>query len=684
MFRFFRFINIFVSLLIFCFIINISELRAASNTYPKKANYFLKWTIANHEVPELAKWDLLILDMEVQENSRANLKKIRQLNPDIIILAYITSQEANANIYQSEWSREATLRKKLIDNIIDGWWLKNNNSHRTSFWPGTYLLNLSNGAKTNSAGQRWNDFLPEFVKREIISTGLWDGIFYDNIWGDITWASANIDINNEGQVRPADYIDRAWSDGVKKMLQKTRQLLGSQYLILGNGKVFSGYQNLLNGVMFEGFPAQWESSGNWGEIISTYSRIKDSNNHPNVTVINSYNSNRHNYQAMRYGLASTLMESHGYFSFDFSNESHGQLWWYDEYDNNLGQAQSAAYNLLDRSNSNYKNGLWRRDFSEGIVLVNSTKQEQLYVFKQEEFQKINGSQDRSVNNGTIVNYVKLKPEDGLILIRRSSSVGTIRNSAFNNGDFIRVFDRNGHQSRAGFFAYLDAYPANSQIIVTDIDNDGQDETLVNYRGVISIYRNNRKIREFKPYEGMFKGEISLAVADLNGDRTKEIITGAGQGGGPHVRVFDNTGRPLIGGFFAYDKNFRGGVRVAVMDLDGDGTQEIITAAGIGGGPHIRVFNKDGRPLIGGFFAYDKNFRGGVSLAVGDIDGDGQREIITAPGPGGRPEVKIFDKDGRLMKSFLAYEDSFRSGLRVMTDDLDKDNISDILVGSISF
>ena len=86
MFRFFRFINIFVSLLVFCFIINISELRAASNTYPKKANYFLKWTIANHEVPELAKWDLLILDMEVQENSRANLKKIRQLNPDIIIL----------------------------------------------------------------------------------------------------------------------------------------------------------------------------------------------------------------------------------------------------------------------------------------------------------------------------------------------------------------------------------------------------------------------------------------------------------------------------------------------------------------------------------------------------------------------------------------------------------------------
>ena len=133
----------------------------------------------------------------------------------------------------------------------------------------------------------------------------------------------------------------------------------------------------------------------------------------------------------------------------------------------------------------------------------------------------------------------MKPEDGLILIRRSSSVGTIRNSAFNNGDFIRVFDRNGHQKSSWIFAYLDAYPANSQIIVTDIDNDGQDETLVNYRGVISIYRNNRKIKNLNLKVCL---KISLAVADLNGDRTKEYYC-AGQEEGP-CSSFDNTGRPF--------------------------------------------------------------------------------------------------------------------------------------------
>ncbi|MDD4902835.1 MAG: hypothetical protein PHE24_06955, partial [Patescibacteria group bacterium] len=61
--------------------------------YPKLANYYLRWDIPNTEVDNLAKWDVLVLDMEVQHNSLANLRKLRQLNPNIIILAYITSEE---------------------------------------------------------------------------------------------------------------------------------------------------------------------------------------------------------------------------------------------------------------------------------------------------------------------------------------------------------------------------------------------------------------------------------------------------------------------------------------------------------------------------------------------------------------------------------------------------------------
>lgn len=665
----------------------ISSKSSALNTkneYPKLANYFLKWTIEDYEVEELAKWDLLVLDMEVQENSRENLKKIKQLNPDIIILAYITSEEANADIYNSEWSYNATLRKRLFDGIDNGWWLRDSSSNRISFWPGTYMLNLSDGAKTNSQGKRWNDYLPEFVKNEIISTGLWNGVMYDNIWGDVAWVNGKISLENNGQTKSINETNTAWANGTKKMLQKTRQLLGNDFLILGNGKVYLGYQDVLNGVLFESFPASWESNGDWGQILSTYSNIEKMNKTPNATIVNSYDSNRTNYQKVRFGLGSTMLQSSGYFSFDFDVSSHNQTWWYDEYDADLGKALSSAYNLLDKNSSTYKKGLWRRDFEKGIILVNSTDSEQTYIFKNEEFEKINGTQDRSVNNGSVINYIKIKSKDGVILFKKASIVSTIRNSSFNNGDFIRVFNRSGNQSKSGFFAYLDKYPANSQILVSDIDNDAQDETLVNSRGIITIYKNGSKIREFKPYDGLFKGEISFAVADLNGDGTREIITGAGAGGGPHVRIFSKEGKLLTGGFFAYDKNFRGGVKVAVMDLDGDGTQEVITAAGSGGGPHIRVFTKDGRSLTAGFFAYDQKFKGGVAITVGDVNGDGEKEIITAPGVGSKPEVKIFTKDGKFISSFLAYESTFTSGLRVMCDDIEGDGTYEILTGTLNF
>ncbi len=681
-----KYLKILILPLILALFLFYNETRAITvkNTYPKLANYFLKWSIADYEVSELAKWDLLVLDMEVQENSRANLIKIRELNPDIIILAYITSQEANADIYNSPWSYNASLRKKLLNGLDDGWWLKDKNGQRITFWEGTYMLNLSDGAKSNSSNKKWNDYLPEFMAKEVISTGLWDGVFYDNTWSDITWVKGDVDIYNTGQIKSTSEIDNAWAEGNKKMLKKTRDLIGPNYLILGNGKIYDGYQNLLNGVMFEGFPAEWESSGNWGGIINTYSSIKNLNSDPKITVVNSYSNSRQDYRAMRFGLVSTLMENHGYFSFDFGTTDHSQIWWYDEYNTSLGRAQNTSYNLLDRHNYNYKDGLWRRDFEEGIAIINSTDKEQLHVFKNEEFEKINGTQDRSVNNGSIINYIQIKAKDAIVLLKRDSSFTTVKNNSFNNGDFIRVFNEDGRQIRSGFFAYLDGFPANSQIIITDIDNDEKEEIIVNSKGIISIYKNSLKIREFKPYDGLFKGEISLAVADLDGDGSKEIITGAGQGGGPHIRVFSKDGKPLIGGFFAYDNNFRGGVSVAVMDLDGDGTQEIITAAGIGGGPHIRVFSKDGKPLIGGFFAYDNNFRGGVSLAVGDVNGSGQKEIITAPGPGGSSEIKIFNKEGGFIKSFPSYDQAPSSGLRVTTDDLDNNGISEILVGSINF
>jgi hypothetical protein len=45
----------------------------------------------------------------------------------------------------------------------------------------------------------------------------------------------------------------------------------------------------------------------------------------------------------------------------------------------------------------------------------------------------------------------------------------------------------------------------------------------------------------------------------------EVITGAGPGGGPHVRIFNAEGG-LIGSFYAFEKDFSGGINVGTISM----------------------------------------------------------------------------------------------------------------------
>jgi hypothetical protein len=182
------------------------------------------------------------------------------------------------------------------------------------------------------------------------------------------------------------------------------------------------------------------------------------------------------------------------------------------------------------------------------------------------------------------------------------------------------------------------------------------------------------------YDPAFRGGVRVALGDLNGDGVPEIVTGAGPGGGPHVKVFDGRTGDTLASLFAYDPAFRGGISVAVGDVDGDGQADIVTAPGIGGGPDVRVFDASGN-LKSGFLAYDAAFRGGVSVAIGDVNGDFKAEIITGAGPGGGPHVEVFTGDGTRLTSFQAYDPAFRGGVSVAAADLTGDGVAEIITGA---
>ncbi|OGY50236.1 MAG: hypothetical protein A3J65_04365 [Candidatus Buchananbacteria bacterium RIFCSPHIGHO2_02_FULL_45_11b] len=184
-------------------------------------------------------------------------------------------------------------------------------------------------------------------------------------------------------------------------------------------------------------------------------------------------------------------------------------------------------------------------------------------------------------------------------------------------------------------------------------------------------------KAFYPYDVNFNGAINVAVGDVNGDGQEEVITGAGVGGGAHVRIFNINGQ-LISQFFAYDKKLRHGVNVAAGDVNGDGLDEIITAPAKGTKSEIKVFGYQGN-IISQFFAYEAEFFGGVKAAACDINNDGKKEIIAGPGAGGGPQVKIFSLSGRLISQFFAYNANSKGGINLACGDVHGDNQPEIIV-----
>jgi hypothetical protein len=237
------------------------------------------------------------------------------------------------------------------------------------------------------------------------------------------------------------------------------------------------------------------------------------------------------------------------------------------------------------------------------------------------------------------------------------------------------------------FSNQDSFYSNTSLAIGDIDGDGLLDIVtgagVNDKPYIKVFDLSGNLKsEFLAYDEKFKGGVSVALGDIDGDGSLDIVTGAGPGGGPHVRIFSNMGE-LKGQFFAYDEKFKGGVNVALGDTDGDGLLDIVTGAGPGGGPHVRIFSNLGK-LKGQFFAYEQDFRGGVKVSVANIYGSDtkrNKEIVVAPGPGRSTDVKIFDNFGKERKSILTYSTKFKGGVNLSIADLDKDGIDEIITGA---
>ena len=262
-----------------------------------------------------------------------------------------------------------------------------------------------------------------------------------------------------------------------------------------------------------------------------------------------------------------------------------------------------------------------------------------------------------------------------------------------------TFAINGDIEVGSKFTPFPNFSGEVRVATGDVDGDGTLDMIAGAgpgggpRVVVISGASGKVIRDFFAFEPTFRGGVYVAGGDFNNDGKADVAVGADDGGAPRVRIFSaglTTTGSTIADLFVYESSFRGGVRVAAGDVNADGIDDLITGAGIGGGPRVTVFNGVSmgktNARIADFFAFENSLRNGVNVSAGDMNGDGRADLGIGAGPGGGPRVTVFSGASVLtgiaaptqLVNFFAFDASQRNGVRVAIKNIDGDSTADIM------
>lgn len=255
-----------------------------------------------------------------------------------------------------------------------------------------------------------------------------------------------------------------------------------------------------------------------------------------------------------------------------------------------------------------------------------------------------------------------------------------------------VYDRNGDK-RFEVAPFELRFTGGLTVATGDVNGDGVDDLVAGAgfgggsRVQVISGKDQSVLADFFAFGSTERTGVFVATGDVDGDGKAEIIVGAGEGGGPRVSVFKlaNGSLTTLANFFAFESTFRNGATVGAGDLSGDGKAEVIVGAAIGGAPRVAAFDIAAGGVatqVANFFAYDSAQRGGVYVAGVDTNGDGKAEIVAGSGQDtGASLVRVFDSAGKQIGSDISpYPDSPNQAVRVGDAFYQSDTVQSILTG----
>jgi hypothetical protein len=168
--------------------------------------------------------------------------------------------------------------------------------------------------------------------------------------------------------------------------------------------------------------------------------------------------------------------------------------------------------------------------------------------------------------------------------------------------------------------------------------------------------------------------------------TNYVVAGSGATPGvtSEVQVFGSTGK-LVYTLTPFGTNYFAGYRVATTDYNGDGTEDFIVAPGPGGGPNVEVIN-GANPLqiLATFAPYGATYNGGFYVAGGDWNLDGYGDVVISPDKGSaHPVVAYSGANGSQLWSYSPFGTTYTGGVSIALGDVNGDGYLDLISGQLS-
>jgi Hypothetical glycosyl hydrolase family 15 len=339
------------------------------------------------------------------------IQNLKAINPNLLVFNYVMQAEISQNSaantpFAPVYAKLAAMNWYLYPSGTSG-------SPVPSTFPGAVIINNTLFSPPDSNGNHWSDWIAQWFVSQYPG---FDGFNTDEVFWD---PEVNGDWNRDGTTDyPSNPTVGTWyRQGYAHYFSVLNQLMPGKFQV-GNiatwgapSSVLTEYQGMLNGGVMEGMIGySWsvETWAGWQTMMAYYRKTMAALAAPQLGMFAQVGSVT-DYQSMRYGLTSTMMDN-GYYIFNSSSAGNDAPW-FDEFGAALGNSISTPPTTA------WQNGVYRRDFQNGVALVNPKGNGPQTVTLETTYKRLSGTQVPSINSGQTVQTLTLNDRDGIILLR---------------------------------------------------------------------------------------------------------------------------------------------------------------------------------------------------------------------------------------------------------------------------